>query len=195
MSPFAPDPGDGDKPALRRRLRARRAAFTASLSGDAHAAHLTALAGRLLDRIGHARTIAAYVAMGDEIDPRPFIDAADARGLVVALPCIASREAPMIFRRWRPGATLAAGALGIPEPSPDSPAVTPDLILAPLVGFDRAGGRLGQGAGFYDRAFAGLPDARRIGLAWGVQEVANLPLDPWDVPLHVVATESEWINA
>lgn len=192
---FAPDDGDGDKPALRRRLRARRAAFVASLDDGARVARLAALVGRLLDRIGPARTIAAYVAMDDEIDPRPFIDAADARGVAIALPCIAAREAPMVFRRWRSGEPLVAGALRIPEPSPDSPAVTPDLVLTPLVGFDRAGGRLGQGAGFYDRAFARLPDAGRIGLAWSIQEVARLPLDPWDVPLHAVATETEWITA
>lgn len=179
---------------LRRRLRARRAAFAASLDAGVRAAHLAALADRLLDQIGSARIIAAYVAMGDEIDPRPFIDAAHAHGIAIALPSIAARDAAMTFRRWRPEEPLAAGALGIPEPLPASLAVVPDLILAPLVGFDRAGGRLGQGAGFYDRAFAALPDARRVGLGWSVQEVAHLPLDPWDVPLHAVATESEWIT-
>jgi 5-formyltetrahydrofolate cyclo-ligase len=54
--------------------------------------------------------------------------------------------------------------------------------------------RLGQGAGFYDRAFARLPAARRIGLAWSAQEADALPADPWDVPLHAVATEKEWIE-
>lgn len=193
-TPFAPDPGDGDKPALRRRLRARRTAFVAGLDDDARAAHLAALATRLLEQLGTARTIAAYVAAGGEIDPRPFIATAHARGLAIALPRVAGREAPMSFHRWRPGDPLVTGALGIPEPPPESSVATPDLILTPLVGFDRAGGRLGQGAGHYDRAFAGLPEARRIGLGWRVQEAVRLPLDPWDVPLHAVATEQEWIT-
>ena len=87
------------------------------------------------------------------------------------------------------------GAFGLLQPRSDAEEVSPDLILAPLVGFDRALRRIGQGAGFYDRAFARLPDARRIGLAWSVQEVDALPTDPWDVPLHAVATEREWIGA
>ncbi len=175
-------------------MRARRAAFLASLDEEARTAHLAVLAARLLEQLGTARTAAAYVATGGEIDPYPFIDAADARGLAIALPCIAARDGPMTFRRWRPGQPLVTGALRIPEPLPDSPVVAPDLILTPLVGFDRAGGRLGQGAGFYDRVFADLPEARRIGLAWSVQEAASLLLDPWDVPLHAVATEREWIT-
>ena len=73
-------------------------------------------------------------------------------------------------------------------------ATAPDVILLPLIGFDRALNRLGQGAGYYDRACAALPDARRIGLAWNVQEWPALPADPWDVPLDAVATQREWIG-
>ena len=71
--------------------------------------------------------------------------------------------------------------------------LTPDIVLTPLVGFDRRGTRLGQGAGHYDRAFAAHPAAWRVGIAWSVQEVDALPADAWDVPLHAIATEREWI--
>ena len=80
------------------------------------------------------------------------------------------------------------------SPPRDAGAVIPDIILVPLIGFDRGLHRLGQGAGYYDRASATLPDARRIGLAWSVQEWPALPQDDWDVPLHAVATERDWIE-
>ena len=66
-------------------------------------------------------------------------------------------------------------------------------MLTPLVAFDRRGNRLGQGAGHYDRAFATLPSAWRVGVAWSVQECEELKADTWDIPLHAVVTEKEWI--
>ncbi len=100
----------------------------------------------------------------------------------------------MRFLVWRPGEPLEAGPAGLLQPAADGEMVEPDVMLLPLIGFDRGLHRLGQGAGYYDRACAGLPDARRIGLGWNVQEWAALPCDPWDVPLHAVATQREWIE-
>lgn len=136
---------------------------------------------------------AFYVAVGSEVDLMPLLSRAAARGTTLALPHIAARDAPMRFLRWQSGAPLAVGAFGLRQPPSDADEVVPDLIVTPLLGFDRHMARIGQGAGFYDRAFTALPDARRIGVAWGVQEVDRLPVDPWDVPLHAVATEREWI--
>ena len=68
--------------------------------------------------------------------------------------------------------------------------VTPDLIITPLLAFDAAGGRLGQGGGYYDRTFAALPDAHRIGFAYAGQELENLALEPHDIRLHGVLTET-----
>jgi 5-formyltetrahydrofolate cyclo-ligase len=99
----------------------------------------------------------------------------------------------MRFLAWSPDRPLIPGAYGLHQPEGASDEIAPTLIITPLVGFDRHGGRIGQGAGYYDRAFARLPGAVRIGLAWSVQEMPQLPLDPWDVPLHAVATEQEWI--
>ncbi len=181
------------KQSLRKAARARRAAFVASLSDQERAALTDAAAARVLDRLGLARAIAGYVAMGGEIDPSPILRAAARQGRTIALPCLDDAKKPMRFLRWQPGEPLEAGPLGIRQPLADAPEVAPDLILTPLVAFDRTLARLGQGAAFYDRAFAAHPDALRIGLAWAVQEVDGLPTEAWDLPLHAIATEQEWI--
>jgi 5-formyltetrahydrofolate cyclo-ligase len=101
----------------------------------------------------------------------------------------------MRFLAWRPGEPLVAGPSGLLQPDADAEMVIPDTVLVPLIGFDRGLRRLGQGAGYYDRAFEFLKAARRIGLAWSAQEHPALPEDAWDVPLHAVATERGWFDA
>jgi 5-formyltetrahydrofolate cyclo-ligase len=183
------------KAEIRAVLRARRKAHVARLRAEGcYEPALAALAARVLTRLDGARTLAAYLPHGAEIDPLPILAAAAARGLITALPRITSRAEPMQFHRWAPGDPLFTGLYGLRQPAADAPIVTPDLILTPLVGFDRALARIGQGAAFYDRAFARYPAARRIGLAWSAQEADALPVDPWDVPLHAIATETEWIT-
>jgi 5-formyltetrahydrofolate cyclo-ligase len=184
-----------DKAELRRTLRARRRAFLAGLDPRDLAALYRDLVLRLVPHLGGARTVAAYVATGGEIDPLQILLHAAGQGIRTALPRVESREEPMTFRYWTPGEELIPGPLGLTQPTARAAVCEPDLILTPLLGFDRTLGRIGQGAGFYDRAFAAFPAARRIGLAWSVQEVEVIPIDPWDVPLHGLATEREWIAA
>ena len=179
---------------LRKLLRARRAEFLAGLSQGERAAVTQALADRVLSRIGGCRILAGYVAIGHECDPTPILSAAASAGATIALPHVTDPAQPMRFLTWRPGDPLAAGPGALLQPAADGEAVEPDVILLPLIGFDRGLHRLGQGAGYYDRACALLPDARRIGLAWNVQEWPALPGDSWDVPLHAVATQREWIE-
>lgn len=181
-----------DKQRMRRAARERRRLFVEGLDNCALAAARASLSGRVIARLDGARIIAGYMAMEAEADPAAILEQAAARGLTIALPVVAGRDRPMRFLTWAPGEPLAAGPLGLMQPVAGRE-VEPDLILAPLLGFDRALSRLGQGAAFYDRAIAALPSARRIGIAWSVQEVATLPIDPWDMPLHAVATEREWI--
>jgi 5-formyltetrahydrofolate cyclo-ligase len=179
---------------LRRRLRADRAAYVAGLrTTQALRGAEVAAAERLLDHVPAGIVVALYSAFGDELDPGPLGLLLHARGHALALPYVGPDRTTMRFIAWTPGESLVPGAFGLNQPDPASADIAPDLIVTPLVGFDRAGGRIGQGAGYYDRAFVALPGARRIGLAWSVQEVASIPLDPWDVPLHAVATEREWI--
>jgi 5-formyltetrahydrofolate cyclo-ligase len=176
-----------DKPALRARLRADR---------DAFARNRTSFASPppFLDRMREGTMIASYAPLGGEVDPALFEQAALARRCDLALPHVVDRATPLRFLLHAPDAKLVSGPFGLRQPAADAPEITPDIILTPLVGFDRRGNRLGQGAGHYDRAFAQFPHAWRVGLAWSVQEVDALPCDPWDVPLHAIATEKEWIT-
>ncbi|OYX38125.1 MULTISPECIES: 5-formyltetrahydrofolate cyclo-ligase [unclassified Sphingomonas] len=145
-----------------------------------------------LDRLTGRGTIAGYIAMPGEADPNILMIAARNRGWTVALPHITSRANPMRFLTWHEGDLLVAGPMGVRQPDADAEPVEPDIVLTPLLVFDRALNRLGQGAGYYDRAFADLPAVLRIGIAWSIQRVDALPVDPWDVPLHGVIDEYGW---
>ena len=123
------------------------------------------------------------------------VEAAQAAGCHLALPYVVNRETPLRFLAWRAGEPLVAGPFGLTQPASAAAPIEPDIILTPLVAFDHRLSRLGQGAGHYDRAFAAHPNARRIGVAYAVQQVAHIPADPWDVPLHAVITENDWIEA
>lgn len=137
--------------------------------------------------------VASYRPVVGEADPAPFEHAALAAGCTLALPHVVDRATPLRFLGAGDAVALEDGPFGLRNPPAHWDEVAPTIILTPLVGFDRRGNRLGQGAGHYDRAFAAHPAARRIGIAWSVQEVARLPADSWDVPLHAIATEREWI--
>lgn len=137
--------------------------------------------------------IAGYVAMGSEADPALLLQGLHDQGYPLALPWIGADGLTMVFRRWTPDAPLELAAHRFSQPLASAPQCTPDILLLPLLAFDRAGTRLGQGAGHYDRALAQLSDALRIGIAWSVQEFAELPADPWDMPLDAILTEAEWI--
>ena len=172
-----------DKRATRARLRALRDGFA---RGGAIGVPLA-----LVERFGRGIVVASYVAVGSEADPAPIATAARAAGCTIALPHVVGRAAPLRF--LGADGPLEAGPFGLRQPPADAAELSPDIILAPLLGFDRSGNRLGQGAGHYDRAFAAHPGAWRIGIAWSVQQVDALAPDPWDVPLHAIVTESEWI--
>jgi 5-formyltetrahydrofolate cyclo-ligase len=148
------------------------------------------ICGELLKR---AICVAGYCAVGSEVNVDEMLGIAAKAGTATALPYLADRSALMEFRAWSPGEPLERAPFGFNQPISTAPCASPDLILLPLVGFDRAMNRLGQGAGHYDRALATHPEALRIGIAWSVQEVLELPSDPWDMPMDGVMTEKEWI--
>lgn len=182
------------KPEARRLLRAARARHVAGLAEAATMERaLAAAAERVFAHVPAGARVALYHARGSEIDPAPLARRLTERGHPLALPHVAADGATMRFLAWHPANPLVPGIFGLSQPDVDGEDVAPTLILAPLLGFDRAGGRIGQGAGYYDRAFAALPGAIRIGYAWSAQEMDAVPRDPWDVPLHAIATEREWI--
>ncbi len=176
------------KQALRAKLRFRRRHFAANLDGVARLTAFRTLPAPLADLVAAPGPVAAYAASGSEPDILPMLT-----GVTLVLPHHEGRIETMDFRRWQPGEPLVKGPWGTPQPADEAACALPDLILCPLVGFDRSGGRLGQGGGHYDRFFAAYPDIARIGIAWSVQEVDTVPIAPTDAKLDAILTEQEYI--
>lgn len=149
-----------------------------------------------------AQHIAFYLANDGEIDPCKLLTRAAKAGKKCYLPVL-TPHGKLWFSRYRPGDPLKKNHLGIAEPikrHAQRPTKALDLVLMPLVGFDRNGGRLGMGGGFYDRTFAWIktqPRLRKpklIGLAHHCQEVEKLELASWDIPLSAIATDKGLIT-
>lgn len=182
--------------ALRRRLRAARAALAPELRAAAHTALLVhARQQRVLRR---ARRVAVHHAVGGELDPALVVDWLASRAVDLYWPRLESRPGRMRFVHARPDGLTQLNRHGIPEPDAHAPHLDPrylDLVLLPLVGFDAHGTRLGSGAGYYDRAFAFRTSRRHwrapllVGVAYAAQEVPTLVRAAWDVPLDAVLTE------
>jgi len=188
------DPNAADKADLRALARDQRRAFVATLDPLAHRLAFKVLPSPLARRLAEARTVALYMGLDDEAPAQRLAAPLIAMGKRVALPRVLDRLGSMDFLPWTPDAPLVPGPFRTSHPEPGDGPVTPDAIIAPLVGFDRALNRLGQGGGYYDRAFARFPDALRIGLAWSAQELDDVPADPWDLPLDIILTEAELIE-
>lgn len=141
--------------------------------------------------------VALYKALGAELDPRPLGDTLRKAGWSLALPAAVAPDAPLVFRAWNPGEPLANDLSGIASPLATAEEVRPNLVIVPLLAFDRQGGRLGQGGGHYDRtleALRGEPSPPAfIGLAYSGQARADLPREPHDQPLDGILTEAGYI--
>jgi 5-formyltetrahydrofolate cyclo-ligase len=136
--------------------------------------------------------IAGYWPVGEEAELRPLLKALAERGHRVCLPRVASADAPLEFLEWRPGEKLAPGFGGIPVPDEARAVLVPDVVLVPLLAFDRSGARLGYGAGLYDRTLKALRAAGTplvVGVAYSAQEADALPADGFDEPLGWILTE------
>lgn len=179
---------------LRRKFRATRDNFVANLTSGEAAIAFSCLPSPLAHLCTPGKIVAGYVAIGSEVDPAELLSAAAEQGCTLALPYVTSKTSPMRFLQWQAGDPLEKGPFGLSQPKADAPEVTPDIVLVPLVAFDARLMRLGQGAGHYDRALSVLGNSIAIGIAWSVQQAENLPLDPWDMPLDAVLTESSWIS-
>ena len=173
-----------DKTELRATMRATRKRLAGLDAGAADRAALQAGA------LPPGRIVAVYRAIGSELDVEALSHALIQAGRELCLPVVIERDAPMIFRRWSPGEPLELDEAGVPAPFPLAEVVEPDLILTPMLAFDARGSRLGQGGGYYDRTFAARPGIPRIGFAYAGQEVDDLPVEPHDIRLHGVLTET-----
>jgi 5-formyltetrahydrofolate cyclo-ligase len=189
-----PGPRASEKRELRAALRSRRTALAASermRAAEAIAQHL--LTDPLLPASGY---IAGYWAMAGEL-PLHVLQMRLGPGQLWCLPCIQDDNS-LRFAPWRPGDPLVSNRFGFPEPdlaaSSQLGADEMAMILLPLVGFSRAGARLGTGGGYYDRSLAfrlgqSAPPLL-VGVGYDFQELPSLPVEPWDVPLDAVLTES-----
>jgi 5-formyltetrahydrofolate cyclo-ligase len=177
-----------DKVALRRQARERRQAFVNGLAPEERGRLEHRLAQVLEPILAKSRVAGGYAPLPTEISPLPALEAAAARGTMVAFPAFSDHQSEFRFHAGEP---VEPGPWAILQPSTDSPHVFPDLVLLPLVAVDRRGTRLGQGKGHYDRVGPQLRahGALLIGLGWSVQMLDSLiPDDPWDLPLDGFAS-------
>jgi 5-formyltetrahydrofolate cyclo-ligase len=182
------------KAALRSEATARRDA----LPGDLRQAAGETIAAREFPVVIAPGTIVSgFMPMKSEINPLPLLRRLAEQGAALALPAVPGRGKPLVMRAWAWGEPLDSGVWGIREPKPGAAQVDPDILLVPLLAFDRKGYRLGYGGGYYDRTIAGLR-ARKpvaaIGIAFSAQEVSSVPITPRDARLDLVLTEREIID-
>ena len=174
---------------------ARKAGFARRKAAHAH--HGPGRAGLLSEVLAGYRGVplAGYMPIRTEISPLAAMEEAAAHG-PVGVPVIIGHGLALKFSSWSPGCALREGPFGAQVPAVDD-FFDPEILIVPLVAFDRSGGRLGYGGGFYDRTLQALRGARAtlaIGFAYGAQEAEALPLEPTDQPLDMLVTEREVIT-
>ncbi|HMT14743.1 MAG TPA: 5-formyltetrahydrofolate cyclo-ligase [Aestuariivirga sp.] len=141
-----------------------------------------------------ARVVSGFHAFGDEITVLPLLAKLAQAGWITCLPVVVKKGQPLEFRAWAPGEALVPGRWNIPQPPEGATVVEPDVLLVPLLAFDRQGYRLGYGGGFYDRTLAGLrahKSITAIGVAFAAQEVQAVPRESFDEKLDYIMTERE----
>ncbi len=186
---------EDDLPAWRRYKRAERLAARDLMSAARRQEVAAALAlhlDRLLVERGLLRPgliLSGYWPIRAEPDLRPWMLALEAHGLHLALPVVETRAAPLVFRRWTKGAAMERGHWNILVPAAPGH-VRPDISLAPLVGWDRKGYRLGYGGGYFDRTLAALdPRPFTIGVGFHSAELTSIHPQPHDIGLDAIVTE------
>ena len=183
-----------EKAELRREMIARRDALPAV----ARAAAAAAIAARPFPiPVAPGAIVSGFMPMKSEINPVPLMKKLADEGARLALPVVAGRSNPLVMRVWNFGEPLGSGVWGIREPESEAEEVEPDVLLVPLLAFDRTGHRLGYGGGYYDLTIARLRARKAViavGVAYAAQEIADLPVTPRDAALDLVLTEREVID-
>ena len=181
----------------KRELRALGLARRAAMTEDERRLGSELAVANLRPLIRPGETVSLFWPMRDEIDPRGLIEDVLQAGGHVAMPVVEKKK--IHFRRFDGEAGLEIGVFGTRHPHEGHPTLDPDLLVAPLAAFDRSGGRIGYGAGYYDGAIADLiargKTFRIAGIAFACQEVEAVPLESHDQRLSFIATERELINA
>jgi len=136
--------------------------------------------------------VSGFSPLESEISPLPLLRRLADAGASLALPAVAGRGQPLVMRAWSFGAPLISGVWGIREPPADAPELFPDILIVPLLAFDRRGHRIGYGAGYYDMTIwrlRAMKPVTAIGIAFAAQEIAAVPATPRDARLDLVLTE------
>jgi 5-formyltetrahydrofolate cyclo-ligase len=184
----------GLKIELRKVALARRDA----LGADVRAAAAQAIAARPFPMpVPQGAIVSGFMPLKSEINPLPLMRTLADAGAKLALPVVAGKGKPLTMRAFTFGDVLASGVWGIREPKPEAPEVFPDILLVPLLAFDRSGQRIGYGAGYYDMTITALrarKSVAAVGIAFAAQEVAQVPSTPRDARLDLVLTEHEIID-
>ncbi len=197
FDPLATDPDQArDVARWRRAERTRLAALRDGLgqagraaAGDAIATHLHAL---LQARgVGPGTVLAGYWPIKGEPDPRDLLAQLHSAGVTLALPVVETRAAPLVFRRWTPATRMTRGVWNIPVPPPEADMLTPDVTLAPCLGWSPGAFRLGWGGGYFDRTLAALaPRPLAIGVALAAARLDTIYPQPHDIALDAIVTET-----
>jgi len=182
------------KAELRRAGQARRDALPAEMRKAA----AEAIAARAFPlTIVPSVIVSGFMPLKSEINPLPLMRKLADAGARLALPAVAGRGKPLIMRSWQWSEPLVPGVWGIREPGPAAATVEPDIVLVPLLAFDRSGHRVGYGAGYYDLTITQLRVSKQIaavGIAFAAQEVETVPRTAFDAQLDLVLTENETID-
>ena len=179
---------------LRRAMSAQRDA----LPPDVRSAAAEAIAARPFPfAVPAGTTVSGFMPMQSEINPLPLMKKLAVAGVQLALPVTGLRGQPLVMRAWTWGEPLASGVWEIREPRPEARPLDPDVLLVPLLAFDRAGARLGYGGGYYDLTLARLRSHKpviAVGVAYAIQEIDRVPTTARDAMLDIVLTEREVID-
>jgi 5-formyltetrahydrofolate cyclo-ligase len=148
----------------------------------------------LPEGVAHGGCVSGFLPYKSEITTIPLLNRLRREGWQTALPVVIAQGEPLVFRAWAPGDPLVPGVWDIPIPADQAEEVLPDVLLVPLLAFDRRGYRLGYGGGFYDRTLEKLRKLKpvtAIGVAYHAQMVDQVPVGEFDAPLDFVMTEEE----
>jgi 5-formyltetrahydrofolate cyclo-ligase len=185
---------DEEKAVIRRDALTRRNALPPELRAQA----AEAIAARPFPlSVAPGTVVSGFMPLKSEINPLPLMRKLAAQGASLALPAIDRRGRPLIMRAFAFGDALDTGQWGIREPKGDAPEAAPDIMLVPLLAFDRIGKRIGYGAGYYDMTiakFRAVKPVVAIGIAFAAQEIADVPVTERDARLDLVLTEREAID-
>src|SRR6187549_1366812 len=191
---MSPSASDNPKPDMRAAALARRDA----LSAPERQAGAEGIASRAFPvSISPGQIVSGFMPMKTELNPLPLMRKLAAAGAQLALPAIDRRGNPLIMRAFKIGDALKGGQWGIREPLPEAPQVNPDILIVPMAAFDRAGHRIGYGAGYYDMTVNALRAKKKViamGIAFAAQEITSVPATERDARLDFVLTEREVID-